>query len=44
MKQFLLFVFFFASLQLSAQDYSIFDDGYLHEIRINSDDPNFGKI
>jgi hypothetical protein len=41
MKQFLLFVFFFASLQLSAQDYSIFDDGYLHEIRINSDDPNF---
>ena len=41
MKKVFLLTLLFVGFQLFAQDYSIFDDSYLHEIRINSDEENF---
>ena len=41
MNKYFLVAFLFTCLQISAQDYSIFDDSYLHEIKINSDEENF---
>ena len=44
MRKVLLLILLFTGVQLVAQDYSIFDDSYLHEIRINSDEANFWEL
>ncbi len=45
MKQFFLVAFLLVSLQIQAQGgYSLFDDSYLHEIRINSTESNFWQL
>ncbi len=41
MKKVFLLAFLFVGFQDFAQDYSLFDDSYLHEIRINSDEEDF---